>query len=128
MIANYYKPGPSSKDNGTERRIATPGARSSNDKGDWYLADNYVDGQPDITAKNWIGVVGGNYIKKSAPWDAMPIDQQTPQDAYIAVLEGVGCSLPNRDKVDADIIDDVRNGIAKYGDKGIISTPGDVGG
>ena len=128
MIANYYKPGPSSVDNGTTRRIAQPGARSSTDKGDWYVAGNYFDGQADITANNWIGMLGSNYIKLSEPWDAMPINQQTPQDAYLAVLDGAGCSLPNRDKVDIDIMDDVRNGTAKYGDKGIIDTPADVGG
>lgn len=128
MIANYYKPGPSTKDNGTTRRLANPSARSATDKGDWYVAENYFDGQPDITANNWIGVVGSNYNKLSAPWSAMAINQQSPQDAYLSVLDHVGCSLPNRDKVDVDIIDDVRNGTAKYGDKGIISVPGDVGG
>jgi pectate lyase len=58
----------------------------------------------------------------------MPINQQSPEDAYQAVLEHAGCSLPNRDVVDARIIDEVRTGTAKYGEKGIIAEPNDVGG
>jgi pectate lyase len=92
------------------------------------VAGNYFNGRSDITANNWAGVAGANYIKLSAPWAAMPINQQTPQDAYVSVLAQVGCSFPNRDQVDADIIDDVSKGIAKYGNKGIISVPADVGG
>jgi Immunoglobulin domain len=124
MIANYYKPGPAT----TAFRIANPSARSSTDKGDWYVAGNYFNGRSDITTNNWIGVTGGNYNQLSVPWAAMPINQQTPQDAYLSVLDQVGCSFPNRDQVDADIIDDVRNGTAQYGNNGIISVPADVGG
>ncbi len=127
MVANYYKPGPATNDN-VRRRIAEPSARSSNDKGNWYVSGNYVDGYPDVTADNWKGVDGSKYIKMSEPWDAMAINQESPEDAYNSVLAKAGCSLPTRDKVDADIIDDVRNGTAKYGDHGIIDSPADVGG
>tara|TARA_R110000764_G_scaffold2178_1_gene9358 strand:+ start:702 stop:1043 length:342 start_codon:yes stop_codon:yes gene_type:complete len=58
----------------------------------------------------------------------MEINQQTAEEAYKAVLKYAGCSLPTRDKVDADIIDDVLHGTAKYGNKGIIDIPSDVGG
>ena len=124
MIANYYKPGPAT----TAFRIANPSARSSTDKGDWYVAGNYFNGRADITANNWIGVTGGNYNQLGAPWAAMPINQQTAQDAYTAVLADVGCSKPNRDSVDARIINEVATGTAAYGNNGIISVPADVGG
>ncbi|MBN2182856.1 MAG: hypothetical protein JW715_13170 [Sedimentisphaerales bacterium] len=127
MIANYYKPGPATG-SGVRDRIAEPSARSSDDKGSWYVADNYVDGYPDVTADNWKGVDGSNYIKLGLPWDAMAINQESPQDAYNSVLDKAGCSLPTRDRVDADIIDDVLHGTAKYGDHGIIDSPSDVGG
>ena len=127
MIANYYKPGPATE-SGVKSRIAEPSARSSSDKGSWYVSDNYVDGYPDVTADNWKGVDGSNYIKLSSPWDAMAINQESPQDAYNSVLDKAGCSLPTRDRVDADIIDDVLHGTAKYGDHGIIDSPSDVGG
>ncbi len=127
LVANYYKAGPATGDS-VERRIAEPSARSSDDKGSWYVADNYVDGYPAVTADNWQGIDGSNYIKLNAPWDAMPINQQTPEDAYHAVLAHAGCSLPNRDAVDARIIEEVRNGTATYGNNGIITRPGEVGG
>jgi hypothetical protein len=127
IIANYYKAGPATNDN-VKRRIAEPSARSSDDKGSWYVADNYVDGYPAVTADNWQGIDGSNYVKLDEPWEAMPIKQQTPEDAYQAVLTHAGCSLPNRDAVDARIIEEVRNGTARYGNNGIITRPSDVGG
>ncbi|MGG1553405.1 pectate lyase family protein [Paenibacillus ferrarius] len=126
MVANYYKPGPATEA-AVARRIVEPTARSTDDKGSWYVSGNYVEGYPDVTADNWKGVDGSDYIKLSTPWNAMPINQQSPQDAYTAVLDKSGASL-KRDKVDVDIIDGVRNGTGKYGNNGIISNPSDVGG
>jgi len=127
MIANYYKPGPATG-SGVSDRIAEPSARSSDDKGSWYVADNYVDGFPDVTADNWLGVDGDSYNKMSASWDAMPINQESPQDAYNAVLAHAGCSKPKRDSIDRRIVEEARNGTATYGNNGIITMPGDVGG
>lgn len=127
IVANYYKAGPATG-SGVMDRITEPSARDSNDKGDWYVADNYVDGFPDVTANNCLGIDGSSYNKMSSPWDAMPINQESPQDAYNAVLAHAGCSFPIRDAVDARIIEEVRNNTATYGNNGIITTPGDVGG
>jgi len=127
MVANYYKAGPAT-DAGVRDRIANPSARASDDKGSWYAAGNYVNGYPAVTADNWQGVDGSNYIKLNAPWDAMAINQQTAAEAYQAVLDYAGCSLPKRDAVDARIIEEVRTGTATYGNNGIIDSPGDVGG
>lgn len=127
MVTNYYKAGPATE-SGVRDRIAEPSARSSDDKGSWYVADNYVDEYSAVTADNWKGVDGNDYIQLDAPWDAMPINQQTPDDAYQVVIAHAGCSLPNRDAVDARIIEEVRNGTATYGSNGIINSPSDVGG
>ena len=127
MVANYYKPGPAT-DSGVRDRIANPSARSSNDKGSWYVADNVVEGFPAVTANNWLGVDGSNYIQLNEPWPAMAINQQTSEDAYHAVLDHAGCSKPNRDNIDRRIIEEARNGTATYGNNGIITTPSDVGG
>ena len=127
MVANYYKAGPATRPN-VRRRIAEPSARSSDDKGSWYVAENYVDGYPEVTADNWKGMDGSGYIRLEAPWQAMPIRQQSPEDAYQAVLAHAGCSLPKRDSVDARIMEEVRNGTATYGRNGIIDSPSDVGG
>ncbi len=125
IIANYYKSGPAT---GPQSLIVNPSARSTTDKGSWFVSDNYVNGYSDVTADNWKGVTGSNYIKMSAPWNAMPINQQTAQDAYDTVIAHAGCSFPNRDSVDARIIKDARNGTYTYGNNGIITDPLDVGG
>ena len=77
------------------------------------------------------------------PWQSMPINQQTAEEAYRSVLEHAGATLPKRDAVDARIIEEVRNGFATYEgpnykqnnemkDKskksGIIDSQNDVGG
>jgi hypothetical protein len=137
MIANYYKYGPAT-DSGVRSRIAQPSMRAvpptpdpdgdGTDRGRWYVTGNYVHGYPAVTVDNWLGVSGNNYIKLNQPWPALPINQQTPQDAYAAVLAHVGCAKPNRDSVDARIINEVATGTATYGNNGILTTPSDVGG
>jgi pectate lyase len=127
MVANYSKPGPAT---GSEvrDRIAKPSTRGGDDIGSWYVAENYVDGSPEVTADNWLGVAGNAFTRLPAPWEAMPIRQQSPNDAYLAVLDHAGCSLPRRDSIDARIIEEVRTGTATHGRNGIITTPDDVGG
>jgi pectate lyase len=127
MVANYYKAGPATRE-GVRDRIVEPSARGDDDKGSWYVAGNYVDGHPEVTADNWLGVDGDKYINLDEAWDAMAINQQSPEDAYESVLEHAGCSLPRRDSIDARIVEEVRNGTATHGNNGIITTPGDIGG
>lgn len=127
MVANYYKPGPATK-RSVRDRIAEPSARSDDDYGSWYAADNCVEGFPDATANNWMGVDGDKFKKLAEPWNAMAIQQQPPDAAYRAVLAHVGCSLPTRDSIDVRIINEVRDGAAAHGNNGIIDSPADVGG
>ena len=87
-----------------------------------------MEGFPAVTTDNWLGLDGDSYNKMNEPWDAMPIDQQSPQDAYQAVLAHAGCSKPKRDSIDTRIIEEVRSGRATCGNNGIITTPNDVGG
>ena len=126
MVANYYKPGPATRDN-VKRRIAAPG-KNEGGVGSWYVADNVVEGNPEVTADNWLGIHGDEYKKLTKPWDAIPINQESPQDALKSVLAHAGCSLPNRDAIDRRIVEEVRAGKATYGNNGIITTPADVGG
>jgi len=129
MIANYYKPGPATESN-VRSRITDPSSRNEDaDAGKWWVSDNFVEGSPSVTANNLLGVTKtSSAYRLNKPWPAMEIKQQTAEEAFQFVLDHAGCSLPKRDKVDADIIDDVRNGTAKYGNNGIIDTPADVGG
>ncbi len=127
MVANYYKPGPATRSN-VRAHIAKPSSRGGNDQGSWYVAGNYVDSSPEVTADNWLGVDGNSFTKLAEPWEAMSIHQQSPKAAYWAVLDHAGCSLPKRDAIDARIIEEVRHGTATYGKNGIIDKPEDVGG
>jgi len=129
MIANYYKPGPAT-DSKVRSRITAPSSRNGDtDAGKWWVSDNFVEGSPTVTADNLLGVTKtSSAYRLNEPWPAMEINQQTAEEAFQSVLDHAGCSLPKRDKVDADIIDDVRHGTAKYGNKGIIDSPSDVGG
>jgi pectate lyase len=121
-VANYCKAGPATGSS-IKDRIASPDGNGS-----WYVADNYVHGYPNVTADNWLGIDDNDYIKLDAPWDAMPFNQQTPEEAYTYVLAHAGCSKPNRDTIDKRIIHEVRTGTVTYGNNGIITVPADVGG
>ena len=151
MVANYFKPGPATRLGERAYRIVNPSLGDSDDGfGKWYVVDNVVHGNPIVTADNWDGGVqpqgGSSHIaelKLDEPFDAIPINQQTAEEAYHAVLESVGASLPKRDSIDARIVDETRNGYATYeGDTyknkvrvpdeskkcGIIDSQADVGG
>jgi pectate lyase len=127
MIANYYKPGPATRSD-VRDRLAKPSSREVGDQGNWYASENYVEGSAEVTADNWLGMAGDAFTKLAAPWEAVPIHQQSPQDAYLTVLERAGCSLPQRDSIDARIVEEVRSGTAAHGRNGIIDKPDDVGG
>ncbi len=151
IVGNYYKPGPATESGKVSYRIANPSYRRvKTDYGKWYVADNFMTGSPEITAKNWEGGVqpqGGiadtSYLKLKEAWPSMPIHQQTAEEAYKTVLENAGAVLPERDAVDSRIIEETRGGFATYGgeaytkdhevanyskESGIIDSQRDVGG
>jgi hypothetical protein len=137
MVANYYKPGPATRAN-VRSRIVGPSTRDGDaDLGRWWVSDNVVEGSPEVTADNWLGVTPSRpdliedlrlapAFRLAEPWPAMAIAHQSAQDAYNTVLARVGASL-HRDSVDARIVEEVRTGAATYGN-GIISSQTDVGG
>jgi pectate lyase len=119
VVANYIKPGPVNPD----INICGPASRDGiSDAGSWYVADNYLHGNADVTANNWEGV-SGTYIRLDEPSEHMPIRQQTAEEAFETVLEQAGCSMPNRDSLDARIIEEVRTGTVQNGN-GLVSSPG----
>jgi pectate lyase len=123
IVANYYKPGPATRPGEVSHRIANPGFRNETDDfGKWYIADNVVAGNAKVSADNWDGGVqtkiAFDKIKMNKPWPAMPIQQQTAEEAYHSVLENVGATLPKRDELDYRIIKDARNGTATYEGQG----------
>ena len=135
IVANYYKYGPSVISEPLKCRIVDPWG--STGYGKYYITDNYVWGYPEVTADNWDGgkyggvqVVGDDILsgdptikndrsmKADEPASFMPINQQTAEKAYESVLQHVGCSFPNRDKLDKNIIEEVRTGTASRGKDG----------
>lgn len=84
-----------------------------------------IEGSPSVSANNWSGVRGSNYIQLDEPWGAMPIHQQTAQEAYESVLQHAGASLPKRDPIDSRILQEVREGSATY--EGVYKTKKRVG-
>jgi pectate lyase len=137
MAANYYKPGPATRAN-VRSRIVGPATRDgAADLGKWWVSGNIVEGSPEVTADNWLGVELsradiienlslGTAYRLAEPWPAKKTNQQSAEEAYKTVLARAGASL-RRDSVDARIIEEVRTGTATYGN-GIISTQADVGG
>jgi hypothetical protein len=109
-------------------------------EGKWYVAENFVAGNPKVTADNWAGGVQFDDVETPAEIDALiakvrgktaapapHITQQSAEKAYELVLAGAGATLPKRDSVDARIIEIVRSGKPTY-KNGIIDVPSDVGG
>jgi len=147
IVANYYKPGAATRPGEVSYRIASPSFRNETDHGKWYIADNVVEGNEDVSADNWNGGVQTQIsfekIKLDKSWPSMPINQQTARAAYTAVLDNAGAVLPKRDAVDSRIIEEARGGFATYEGEaykkqhevpdiskttGIIDSQNDVGG
>jgi pectate lyase len=118
MVANYYKPGPATQPGEVSYRIASPSFRTETDYGKWYIADNVVEGNDDVSADNWNGGVQTKIsfekIKLDKPWPSMLINQQTALKAYHSVLENAGAILPKRDAVDSRIIEETHGCFATY--------------
>ncbi|WNH12359.1 pectate lyase family protein [Thalassobellus suaedae] len=151
MVANYYKPGPATQPGNVSYRIVNPSRRDVvTDYGKWFVADNFMEGNPNVSTNNWNDGVQPQdgdsdleRVKANQPWPAMAIKQHTAKEAYNLVLENAGATLPKRDSVDTRIISDAKSGMATFEGptyrktkkmkdiskkSGIIDTPNDVGG
>lgn len=115
IVNNYYKHGPSTGSK-VKNRVVNPFKRADIPFGKFYVDGNFVDGAPDVTANNWLGVVmndgtveDAKAAKLNAPFAATPVTTQTAAQAYATVLNKAGATLPARDTLDARIIQDVMN-------------------
>jgi len=144
VINNYYKPGPAANDNmrSTLARIEqrnqySPGRRweagnwypeTERRPGKWYVAGNIMEGFPDVTANNWLGMRGPEQLARvNTPFEGWPVNQQPALEAYKSVLAKAGATLPRRDAVDLRITETVRTGKVMNGN-GIVRDPREVGG
>ncbi len=142
MVANYYKPGPATSN---KRRFLNAYKQATSSSpvygyGKFYVAGNIIDGQDDITADNWIGVVAkdGSAADKTAMKLETPLPygdfntSHSAGEAYEAVLNYAGASF-KRDAVDLRIVNDVLNGTftapgSNGSTNGMIDSQDDVGG
>jgi hypothetical protein len=118
VVNNYYKYGPSTSSS-ARFRILNPYKQTSTPTlpyGKYYFTGNYVDGSPAVTNRNWLGaVMNGGTVADTAvarvttPFPLIPVPTQSAQEAYLAVLQNVGCVLPARDTLDQRIINNVIN-------------------
>ncbi|HEX8461446.1 MAG TPA: pectate lyase [Segetibacter sp.] len=114
LINNYYKYGPSTLLS-VKERIFNPYKTKSLPFGKFYINGNYMDGSPSVTNNNWLGVVMDKGTEADAaaskvetPFAASMVSTQSAVDAYNFVLKSVGAVLPNRDTLDARIINEVK--------------------
>lgn len=133
IINNYYKAGPATKSHSD--RIFE--AYYEGSYGKFFVEGNFVDGFPDVTADNWLGVdlkSGGNKddLKAGTSFEFREWEYSSAEEAYAKVLLHAGASLV-RDAIDARIVEEVESGTATYGGSwgnglGIIDTQSTVGG
>lgn len=124
---NYYKYGPSTRDNVDHVRsrifeATNDGKVSYNGetlKSNVYVENNYVYGDEETTANNWNhnDTVKNqeNVTRLSEPVDMgeYEIEIRSAEEAYADVLANAGATLPKRDSIDARIVNDVKNGTGR---------------
>ena len=119
VVGNYYKPGPSTKAS-VRGRLLNPYKSTALPYGKYYLAGNVVEGAPDRSADNWLGVdmQGGSsadrpLARAEQPFAIGEVATQPAPQAYEAVLQGAGASRPRRDTLDERVVRDVRRGTGR---------------
>lgn len=128
IVANYYKPGPATK-RGKAGQIVNPWSPF----GKYFIADNYLEGNEEVTADNKRGIVlkEGNTesFVMSEAHSVERIEEQEATAAYTLVLKYAGASL-KRDPVDERIVNEVQNGDSRSGvnKDGILDSQSQVGG
>lgn len=138
FVGNYYKPGPASK------LFVALSADIENFPGtqSYFFARNKMPGHFDESNQNDGRRV--NYrgrTEASVTWDVFVdqeffpsyIQEQSADEAYEDVLANVGANRPMLDEHDARVIEETRNGTAKYkgsktGKPGLPDNEADVGG
>ena len=149
LIGNYYKPGPASGSS-SRKRFINPDADNGENKqpkgiyGHIYLAGNCLEGSPEATKENRLGIEMGHTFQSFAPavtlsdilaekeFPFAPVTTDDARKAYESVLAHGGCSLV-RDRHDQRYVQDVREGSYTFegsagSSKGLIDSQEDVGG
>jgi pectate lyase len=124
-VNNYIRPGLSS----SNRKPIVLWQDTATEKVRYYVAGNLVDGRPELTANNAdmfepLERDGRKlFTIVKAPFEVTGIRTESAKEAYEAVLENAGATVPRRDAVDTRIIADARNRTGR-----IIDSQAQVGG
>jgi hypothetical protein len=136
IINNYFKAGPAVNPGPVAYRILLPSATQKKPDmiphfGQAYVAGNIVEGNDTVTANNWSGGVqfsdGGSKddpttstnaavknliarVRMNQPFPMPAMTITSAKEAFDAVLDGAGATLPRRDPVDERVIAEVRTG------------------
>jgi len=120
IVGNYYKAGPATQKK-VRQRIVNPSKLKSPviPFGSYYVAGNFVEGAPGVTADNSLGVhmPDATAEEKAAALIAAPVPfhmtkTQAAPEAYASVLQQAGASF-RRDTLDARIVRDVERGTGR---------------
>ena len=118
-VYNYAKPGPGTRDDVKDRIID---CGEKNKPGGFYVYGNYIEGSPEASADNSLGI----YISEdSKPFTVISdkefemegtkhIKTDTPQTAYKKVIAYAGAVYPKRDALDARILAEVKNNTGSF--------------
>lgn len=149
IINNYYKYGPAS-DSRSKKRLINPDADNGQNKqpagtyGQFFIKGNYLDGSPEVTENNSLGIEMGNTFTKFAPdvtlkdiianeeFSFLPVTTDKAEETYEKVLKYGGCALV-RDVHDLRYVDNVINRSYSFkgsagSTNGLIDSQNDVGG
>ncbi len=124
IINNYFKPGPGTPKTAIAYRLLKPESERSkvvfDNFGKAYVAGNFVEGYPRVSADNWDGGVQPDSkappeevipkIRVNEPFAHAPLSVDSPQVAFEKVLANAGAIMPIRDAVDNRIMEMVRTG------------------
>jgi len=136
IINNYFKAGPAVNRGPVVYRILLPSATQKKPDmipyfGKAYVAGNIVEGNEKVSADNWAGGVqfsdGGSKddpttstsdavkrlvaeVRMDQPFPMPPMTITSAKEAFEAVLNDAGATLPDRDAVDKRVIEEVRTG------------------
>jgi pectate lyase len=132
IVANYFKAGPGTRADSIRFRIVEPW----DDKGQWFVDENFVSGHPQISQDNWLGGVQGKYSgcgRVNQPFPVEGITEESAEAAFERVLACAGAVYPKRDMVDARIVLETADGTAAFGGvwgekSGIIDSQTEAGG
>jgi pectate lyase len=115
IVNNYYRPGPSTKENVSGRILNPYKKLPALSYGKFYLAGNFSEGSAAVSQDNWKGVVMNDgseadkdQAKAPVPFPAPEVATQSAAEAYQLVLKQAGASF-RRDTLDQRIIRDVIN-------------------